>query len=168
MGRNALDVFIAETREKQKEILHIRGHIYEALKPGLVEVFDSCVPRSRIADYVNKVYELSAKYKMWMPTFGHAADGNVHTHLMKYGIKDGKLDDVEIEGWREKAPKIEKQLYEYGKELGGVVSGEHGIGLVKKPFLSLTIDDRQLELMKSIKKVFDPNNILNPGKIFDL
>ena len=168
MNNMALDVFIAESEEKQKEVLNIRSRMYEAIKPGVIEIFDICVPRAKIADFVDKVCRLSAEYDMWMPTFGHAADGNVHTHLMKYSLKADKLDNIEISGWRQKAPEISKRLYSYGRELGGVVSGEHGIGLVKKPYFSMTIDSRQLELMRAVKKAFDPNNILNPGKIFDM
>ncbi len=168
MDHNAVDVLVTENKQKQKEIMDIRSHIYEALKPGLDEVIDICVPRSNIAAFVDKIHEISEKYGMWLPTFGHAADGNIHTHIMKVGVKEDKLDNSQYEGLKEKAAKIKEELYGYSKEAGGVISGEHGIGTVKKAYLNISLDDRQIELMKSIKKVFDPNNILNPGKIFDL
>ncbi len=168
MAHEAVDVLVADNKQKQKDIMDIRSRIYEALKPGLMEVIDICVPRSEVAVFVDKIHEISEKYGMWLPTFGHAADGNIHTHIMKVGMKDDRLDDKEYEGLEEKAEKIKEALYSYSREVGGVISGEHGIGTVKKPYLSMSLDERQVELMKSIKKAFDPNNILNPGKIFDL
>jgi glycolate oxidase len=70
--------------------------------------------------------------------------------------------------WRAKTEQVRRELYDDGRRRGGVISGEHGIGLVKKPFLSLALDSTQIELMKGIKRLFDPQGILNPGKIFDL
>ncbi|MCK4261559.1 FAD-binding oxidoreductase, partial [bacterium] len=92
--------------------------------------------------------------------------GNVHTHIMKVRVKDGKLDEREIEGWKDKYPVVREELHEAAKRFGGMVSGEHGIGLVKMEYLPKFIDSIQIELMRKIKGLFDPNNILNPGKIF--
>jgi len=165
---NATDVFVANTMQKQQDVMDIRSQIYEALKPQTIEALDITVPRAEIANHVEKVHEISKKYGMWLPTCGHAADGNLHTFLMKTCMKDRKLDDAEIEGWKEKYPLVRKELHEDCKMRGGIISGEHGIGLVKKEYLPLSVDRKQIELMKMIKKIFDPNKILNPGKIFDI
>lgn len=163
----AIDVFIADTPGKQDEVLAIRSKIYEAIKAETIEILDISVPRAGIAGHVRRVQEVAKKYDIWLPTFGHAADGNVHTHIMKARFEDGKIVPVPESEWRDKIDAVRADLYRDGRERGGVISGEHGIGLVKKPFLSLSLENAQIGLMKGIKKVFDPNGILNPGKIFD-
>ena len=163
----AIDVFIADTPGKQDEVLAIRSKIYEAIKAETIEILDISVPRAGIAGHVRRVQEVAKKYDIWLPTFGHAADGNVHTHIMKARFEDGKIVPAPESEWRDKIDAVRADLYRDGRERGGVISGEHGIGLVKKPFLSLALEEAQIELMKGIKKVFDPNGILNPGKIFD-
>jgi glycolate oxidase len=163
----AIDVFIADTPGKQDEVLAIRSKIYEAIKAETIEILDISVPRAGIAGHVRRVQEVAKKYDIWLPTFGHAADGNVHTHIMKARFEDGKIVPVPESEWRDKIDAVRADLYRDGRERGGVISGEHGIGLVKKPFLSLALEEAQIELMKGIKKVFDPSGILNPGKIFD-
>ncbi len=168
LQKNALDVLVAETQKKQADILEIRSKIYEALKLYTVEVFDIVVPRGEIARHVKRVKEIGQKYGVWLPTFGHAADGNVHTHLMKARFEEGKMIPIEEKVWRNALEGVRKELYLDCKHRGGLVSGEHGIGLVKKPYLSIVLDPQELCLMKGIKKLFDPNNILNPGKIFEL
>ena len=168
LEHEAIDVFVADNIKKQKEILDIRSNIYEALKAKTIEILDVVVPRSEIGNHVARVKELAKEYNMWLPTYGHAGDGNVHTHLMKAGIKDGKLDTEETKDWPDKYKEIRKKIHLDAQKRGGKVSGEHGIGLVKKEYLPLFICPVQIELMKQIKRVFDPNNVLNPGKIFDL
>jgi len=167
LGMGAIDVFIADTPGKQDEVLAIRSKIYEAIKADTIEILDISVPRAGIAGHVRRVQEVAKKYNIWLPTFGHAADGNVHTHIMKARFEGGKVIPVPESEWRDKINAVRADLYRDGRERGGVISGEHGIGLVKKPFLSMSLEDAQIELMKGIKKVFDPNGILNPGKIFD-
>jgi glycolate oxidase len=167
MDKEAIDVYVADTQKKQEEVLEIRSMIYEALKTHTVEVLDITVPRAEIPLHVKKVNELSAKFDIWLPTFGHAADGNVHTHIMKARFENGKIQPVPEAEWRKKVDHVRRELYEDCKKRGGVISGEHGIGLVKKPFLSMVIDEKQIEIMRGLKKVFDPQNILNPGKIFE-
>ena len=162
------ELSIADTQKRQRDILEIRSNLYLALKRGMLEILDITVPPAKIAEYVAEVHKISEKYGMWLPNYGHAADGNVHTHLMKVGITDGKLDERETEGWREKYPLARNEIHEKAKGLGGIVSGEHGIGLVKMEYLPIFVDSAQIELMKGIKRLFDPNNILNPGKVFDI
>jgi glycolate oxidase len=167
LERGALDVFIADTPKKQDLVLEIRSKIYEAIKSLTIEILDICVPRAEIPGHVRRIREVSREYDIWLPTFGHAADGNVHTHIMKARYVGGKTIPVPEEEWRDKAEKVRGELYADAKARGGIISGEHGIGLVKKPFLSLVLDDVQVDLMRGIKRLFDPHGILNPGKIFD-
>ncbi len=168
LDHQALDVFVADSPSKQQQVLEIRSMIYEAIKAHTLEILDIAVPRAEIAKHVRKVQEVSEKYGIWLPTFGHAADGNVHTHIMKARYENEKIVPLPEEDWKPKFEKIREELYRDCKERGGVISGEHGIGIVKKPYLSFVLEEETIDLMRGIKKLFDPNNILNPGKIFDL
>ncbi len=167
LASGALDVFVADSEQKQQQVLEIRSKIYEAIKAHTLEILDIVVPRAEIALHVKKIQEVSKKYDIWLPTFGHAADGNVHTHIMKAKFVDGTIVPVPEDEAKRKLDLIRKDLYQDCKERKGMISGEHGIGLVKKPYLSLVLDPEEIVLMKGIKSLFDPNNILNPGKIFD-
>jgi len=167
MEKRALDVYVADSPEKQRQVLDIRSKIYEAIKAHTVEILDIVVPRAEISKHVRKVHETSQKYGIWLPTFGHAADGNVHTHIMKARLENGNIIPVPEEEWREKIDKVRKELYRDSKTRGGMISGEHGIGIVKKPFLSYVLEEEEIRLMKGIKSLFDPRRILNPNKIFD-
>ncbi|MEQ8168328.1 MAG: FAD-binding oxidoreductase [Candidatus Eremiobacterota bacterium] len=163
MNYEALDVFVAEEREKQEEILEIRSLVYEALKSITIEALDIVLPRNQIEPHLRRVEEIEKEADMWLPTFGHAADGNLHTHMAKINLK-GEL----IPCWEEKYEKVRRQIHDDAIARGGKISGEHGIGVVKKEYMHIFTDSTLLRLMKDIKKSFDPNNILNPGKIFDL
>jgi glycolate oxidase len=161
MENNAIDVFIADTKEAQDKIWDLRGHFYEALVHNeTVELVDTVVPPSTVADYMDEVRHVAEKCGVRIMGFGHAGDGNVHLHLMK-----DKLSDEE---WIKRWPETMKQVYETAVTFGGTISGEHGIGLAKKKFFGIAIGKEEMRLMKEIKRLFDPNYILNPGKIFDL
>lgn len=167
LEKGAVDVFIADTAKKQETVLEIRSKIYEAIKSHTIEILDISIPRAEIPKHVKRIREVSEEYAIWLPTFGHAADGNVHTHIMRARYAEGRMIPVPEEEWRAKVDKVREELYADAKERGGVISGEHGIGVVKKPFLSLVLDEAQIALMKGIKHLVDPHHILNPGKIFD-
>jgi len=167
LGKGALDVFIADTPKKQDDVLAIRSKIYEAIKRDTVEILDVCVPRAEIAAHVKKVRAVEHKHGLWLPTFGHAGDGNVHTHIMKARFEKGRVVPLPEAEWREKFEAVREEIYDDGKARGGVISGEHGIGLVKKKYLLRSLSPGQIELMRGIKRAFDPAGILNPGKIFD-
>jgi len=167
LERGALDVFIADTPAKQENVLAIRSRMYEALKAETVEILDICVPRAEIPGHVKRVSEIAAKYGVWLPTFGHAGDGNVHTHLMKARCENGAVVPLPEAEWRATMEPVRAEIYADGMARGGVISGEHGVGLVKKPYLAASLAPVQVDLMRGIKRVFDPRGILNPGKIFD-
>jgi glycolate oxidase len=166
LAQGALDVFVADTTKKQATILEIRSKIYEAIKSQTVEILDISIPRAEIPAHVEKIREVSERLAVWLPTFGHAADGNVHTHIMKARYEDGRMVPLAEPEWRAKVEAVRRELYADGLKRGGVISGEHGIGLVKMPYLSLALDEVQIDLMRGIKRLFDPKGILNPGKIF--
>lgn len=160
LRNGAVDVFVPGSERAKRELLEARERFYPALKQtGPLETADVVVPRSRIPEFVQKAKEIALKHEMPILAFGHAGDGNVHLMLL------GK--DMAEDIWKRKLPQVFEDIYEVGASLGGVISGEHGIGFDKKGYLAMTMDSELLELMKRIKKAFDPNNILNPGKIFD-
>lgn len=161
----ALDVLAASTKQQQEDILKIRSMVYEALRPATAELLDICVPRSEIAGHVEFVGALSEDLGVPLPTYGHAADGNVHTHVLHHLIEDGAVTDP-IPDWQELHGRIRDAVYDDAVRRGGVVSGEHGIGIVKRDYLARCVDRKTIDLMRGVKRVFDPNGILNPGKIF--
>lgn len=162
----ARDVFVADTKKKQREILEIRSNIYETIKKYVIEILDIALPPSAIPGHVNRVHQLSREYNMWLPTFGHAADGNVHTLPLRAHYLDGKWKEIPDSQWKKIYPQVRKALHDDAAKRGGLVSGEHGIGLVKKEYLPGAVGENVVEKMRLIKKAFDPNNILNPGKVF--
>ena len=145
---------LAETKAEQDGVLRIRSNIYTALKPELVDILDVTVPPSRLEDLMDAVEEIAVKHGVHLPVYGHAGDGNLHVHIMK---EKGKASDY--------VAKVKKEIYEAGVSMGGVITGEHGIGAIRTKELVLTADEKELSLMKGIKELFDPNNILNPGKV---
>jgi glycolate oxidase len=165
LKHGAKDVFVADGKAKQKEILDFRSQMYEAMKPNCIETLDISVPISEIVDHIEEVHRIEAKYGIWLPTYGHAGDGNAHTHIMKFGFSDGRPDFNVKKDWEGVYPVVRKLIHEDARNRGGMISGEHGVGLVKKEYLLDFLGEKQIEIMKAIKAVFDPNGILNPGKI---
>jgi glycolate oxidase len=161
----ALDILITEDRARQADILEIRSMLYEAIRPATAELYDVCVPRSEIAAHVGFVHELEGRLGVAIPTYGHAADGNVHSHSMRAVIEDGVVGK-EIPDWREKRTLVREALYADVVARRGVISGEHGIGLVKRDSLPLSLSPAHLRVMRAVKRALDPDGILNPGKIF--
>lgn len=166
-NHGALDVLLAESKEKQAEILQMRSSLYEALHHGVAEIFDITVPRSEIGNHVRYVHELEEKFNIILPTYGHAADGNVHSHYMRRSLKNGIIGE-ELPDWKEKYEEVRTLLFQDALKRGGNISGEHGIGLAKKEVLKQTLAEANLRVMKNIKKALDPLNILNPGKVVDV
>lgn len=117
---------------------------------------DITVPRSKLPELLEKIAEVSQKYNVTIPCFGHTGDGNVHTNVMVDGSNPKEV---------EKGHKAIEEIFKITIELGGTLSGEHGIGLSKAPFMELAFSSEEMQLFHSIKQAFDPNNILNPGKM---
>lgn len=159
LQQGAIDILIADTDERSEGIWKARGAFLEAIKSSTtcMDEVDIVVPRSEVNTFVEYVHELRAKLNIRMKSFGHAGDGNLHVYILK--------DDLDDEQWHELLTLAMDKMYAKAKELNGKVSGEHGIGLVKKVYLEQSTPKTAIDLMKKIKAVFDPNNILNPGKI---
>lgn len=117
---------------------------------------DITVPRSKLPQLLERIAEVSKKYDVVIPCFGHTGDGNVHTNVMVDGSKQEEL---------ERGHQAIEEIFKIAVELGGTLSGEHGIGISKAPFMHLAFSQEEMDLFRSIKKAFDPNNILNPGKM---
>ena len=157
----ATDVFIVDREERKQSVWKARGAFLEAIKASTTQM-DECdvvVPRSEIANYIKFTYELAKTYQIRIPSFGHAGDGNLHIYI----CKDNYSDEV----FAEKLNDIFNDMYQKAKEVGGLVSGEHGIGFAKKVYMKELLGTNQVKLMQGIKDVFDPHHILNPGKIID-
>jgi glycolate oxidase len=154
----AVDVFLAENREKQAFLWEMRQKIGEAVKDiAPYKEEDTVVPRSKLPALMEKIKQISDKYNITTINYGHAGDGNIHCNIIK--------KDISEERWQNELPEVIAELFTEVVKLGGTISGEHGIGWVQKRYLPLAVSEVELELMRKIKKVFDPKNILNPGKL---
>ena len=120
---------------------------------------DIVVPRSKVPEIIRSIEKIRQKYEIPILNFGHAGDGNIHVNIMI---------DREIPGMDEKAHEAIREIFQAALDLGGTMSGEHGIGLTKAPYITMELSPDQLAAMKAIKKALDPNNILNPGKMFPI
>ena len=155
----AIDAYIVDTDERKKAVWSARGAFLEAIKASTTEM-DECdvvVPVNRIDDFIKFTHELSAEMKVRIPSFGHAGDGNLHIYICRDGLNDAE--------WESTLAQCFDRMYEKAKEMGGLVSGEHGIGFAKKGYLKELYGDTPIDLMRGIKAVFDEKKILNPGKI---
>lgn len=160
LAAGAIDALIAETQDRQEPVWSARGSFLEALKATTaLDECDVAVPRDKIAEFVQFAQSVQEKIGIRIVGFGHAGDGNVHLNILQ--------DALDEESWRTKLEAAFAQLYGKAKELGGLVSGEHGIGFAKKAYLAESLEKPALAMMRGIKQVFDPNRILNPGKIID-
>lgn len=153
------DILFAETEAQKEAIWKIRRKIGESVKSHSVyKEEDTVVPRYHLPECLKAVKEIGARYGFKSVCYGHAGDGNLHVNIIK-----GELTD---EAWENELPKAIREIFSEVVRLGGTLSGEHGIGLVQREFMDIAFNNNQLDLMKAIKLVFDPKNLLNPGKIF--
>jgi len=158
-NQGAGDIKMADTPSERSDLWKARKAISPALykyAPDKINE-DIVVPRSRIPDMVRKIAELKKKSGLIMASFGHAGDGNIHFNIML-----DKRNGEELQ----KAEAAVLSVFDYTLELGGTISGEHGVGITKSSYIKKEVGDMELSLMKKIKHVFDPNGILNPGKLF--
>ncbi len=159
----AIDAYVAEGPADQEKIWRVRRHVAEAFKAisPVQSLEDIVVPVNRIPELIPELERLSEKHGVIIPCYGHAGDGNLHATIVK------RPEDT-MEHWKELLPQVLEDLYINVRKLGGTISGEHGIGHKRKQYLPLVLSQVEIEAMKSIKRALDPNNIINPGKIFDL
>lgn len=153
------DFRIAQNQEEETNLWFARRNASQSItiygKKKLNE--DITVPRSNLPELLSKISEVSKKYGFKIPCFGHTGDGNVHTNVM--------VPDNTDEEQLKRAHQAIEEIFKITVELEGTLSGEHGIGLSKAPFMPLAFSPSEMELFRQIKKAFDPNNILNPGKM---
>ncbi|MEO8074187.1 MAG: FAD-linked oxidase C-terminal domain-containing protein, partial [Acidobacteriota bacterium] len=153
------DILRSENKEDENKLWDAR----RAISPSLMKYNnlkineDVVVPRSKVPELINKVEEIGKKYDTFVANFGHAGDGNIHVNFMC-----DRNDANSVANARQAV----KETFELSVKLGGTISGEHGIGYVKSQYLDIAVDQPTLEIMKAIKRVFDPNGVLNPGKMF--
>lgn len=159
LQHGAVDVFMPGSEGAKRRLLEFREKFYNAVSHmGVLDIVDVVVPRSRIADFVEQIKEISQRHRVPIIAYGHAGDGNVHLHMEPTGEDDSE----------KKVKEILTEIYRLGVSLGGEISGEHGLGFTKKGYLELAADKGKMTLMRRIKQLFDPNNIMNPGKVIDL
>lgn len=153
------DILFADSSAQKEELWFMRRTMAVSVKSNSVyKEEDTVVPRAELPALIKGIKEVGAKYGFESVCYGHAGDGNLHVNIIKAGMSD--------EDWNTKLKDGIKEIFELTVALGGTISGEHGIGLVQKEFMPLKYSDINLNLMRGIKQVFDPNGILNPGKIF--
>jgi len=159
----AVEVFVADNRTTSERIWRVRRNIAEAFNVLSEHQSneDIVVPMAAIPRLVAGLQELSSRYDVQMPCYGHAADGNMH-------IRIGMNPSWSLEKWDATLPQVVRELYALTIDLGGTLSGEHGIGHKRRQYMPLFCSRAHLEMMRAIKKALDPNLILNPGKVFDL
>jgi glycolate oxidase len=149
----------AESREEEDRLWDVRRAISPALKKFGTLKFneDVVVPRSRVPELIERVEEIGRQHETFVVNFGHAGDGNIHVNFM--------CDRDDVDAVR-RARAAVRDTFGVAIELGGTISGEHGIGYVKAPYLDMAIDAPTVEAMRRIKSALDPLGILNPGKMF--
>lgn len=158
-AHGCLEVLFADTAAQKEELWKMRRVMAESVKSNSVyKEEDTVVPRAALPKLISGIKEIGLKYGFESVCYGHAGDGNLHVNIIKAGMSD--------EDWKHKLKHGITEIFELTAALGGTISGEHGIGLVQKEYMSLKYADINLNLMRGIKQVFDPNGILNPGKIF--
>ena len=155
----ALDAYIVDTDERKKAVWSARGAFLEAIKASTTEM-DECdvvVPVKNVDAFIKYTHALAEEFGVRIPSFGHAGDGNLHVYVCRDALGEA--------AWKETLSACFDRMYAKAEELGGLVSGEHGIGYAKRDFLKKQYGETPIALMQGIKRVFDEKNILNPGKV---
>lgn len=153
------EVLFADTEDQKNALWKLRRSVAEAVKSNSVyKEEDTVVPRYMLPELLSGIKKIGVKYGFQSVCYGHAGDGNLHVNIIKGDMTD--------DHWKTQVPLGIREIFELTVSLKGTLSGEHGIGFVQKNFMDIAFTRTHLELMESIKRVFDPNNVLNPGKIF--
>jgi glycolate oxidase len=153
------EILFAEDEAKKDQLWKLRRRVGEAVKAqSIYKEEDTVVPRYKLPELLAAVKEVGKLYGFRSVCYGHAGDGNLHVNILR--------DEMCDEDWNKTVKVGVRSLFERVKEMGGTISGEHGIGLVQRDYMDIMFSESHLELMRSIKRVFDPKGILNPGKIF--
>ncbi len=153
------EVLFAESAAQKEELWKIRKNISPAVNwYTLTKSDDVVVPRSNMPKLISGIKDIGKRYNFNTVCFGHLGDGNLHVNILRENISEAD--------WETKIPEGIGEIFKLTVSLGGTLSGEHGIGIAKRPYMPIAMSEVNLNLMRGIKKVFDPNGILNPGKIF--
>ncbi|HEX5168824.1 MAG TPA: FAD-linked oxidase C-terminal domain-containing protein [Cyclobacteriaceae bacterium] len=153
------EVLFAESSAQKEELWKVRKNISPAVNwYTLTKSDDVIVPRANLPRLISGIKKIGKDYGFNTVCFGHLGDGNLHVNILREAISE--------EDWKNKIPEGIGEIFKLTVSLGGTLSGEHGIGIAKRPYMPIAMSEVNLELMRGIKKVFDPNGILNPGKIF--
>ena len=153
------DILFAEDEAQKEQLWFIRRRIGEAVKVNSIyKEEDTVVPRFHLPELLSGVKKIGENYGFESICYGHAGDGNLHVNILK-----GELTDDQ---WEVELPKAIREIFRLTVDLGGTISGEHGIGWVQKNYMDIPFSEIELNIMKGIKSVFDPYNIMNPSKIF--
>jgi glycolate oxidase len=160
LEHGARDVLVAKDSRTRDRLWEARRLIIDALnhESPVNHMEDVVVPRAELPALLKGMKDIAKRHDVRIVCFGHAGDGNVHVNVLK--------DDVPDEQWDSLVPAVTEEIYQLSLSLGGTITGEHGIGATRRRYLPLALDEAQIELMRGIKATFDPNRILNPGKIF--
>ncbi|MEM0027094.1 MAG: FAD-binding oxidoreductase [Ignisphaera sp.] len=150
----ASEPFVAQRDDEQKNLLKIRSEIFSSLKDETFDILDTTVPIGVIDRFVENVIDIEKRYGIWLPMYGHIGDGNIHVHVMRYNGFSKELLE-----------RIVDEIYDAALLLGGTITGEHGIGHIRRKYVRKILGDIWIETMRSIKNLLDPNNILNPDKV---
>jgi glycolate oxidase len=158
----ALEVYVADNHTTQERVWAVRRNVPEGIQAfyPVKSSEDLVVPIAEIPVLLPQIAEVAKKYEIIIPCFGHAGDGNIHSTL-------AKKPEMPLELWQKIEEEVRLELYKLTLALGGTISGEHGIGHKRKKYLSMALASVNIEMLKRIKHAFDPNGILNPGKMFD-
>lgn len=160
LENGATDAYIADTDQRQEQLWEARKCLFDAyLTLYTLDEADVCIPRSHIPEYIERAEKVGEKHGVLLVPIGHAGDGNLHYNIIK-------LDHTSEEDWPGVMEAALEELIELALELGGTISGEHGLGYTKRHYLERQVGKEQVKLMQEIKKIFDPKFILNPDKIW--
>ena len=153
------EILFADNEAQKNTLWSLRRKVGEAVKSkSIYKEEDTVVPRYHLPTLLKEIKSIGNEFGFESICYGHAGDGNLHVNILKGSLSDEK--------WDKELPEAIRKLFKKVKELGGTLSGEHGIGLVQKEYMDIFFSGQTIDLMKNIKKIFDPNCILNPGKIF--